>query len=370
MYDKNQIIDEIKRVAKYLKTTSLKKKDFIKNTMIPVSTINFYVSSWPDALKLAGLEGGKSVEDVNDRDLLKDLLRIEDEFGETPTYALIEKNGKYSKEDYERKWRNLDDAFKMAVSKYKEKAVSSPDQTILMSEGSIDLQAPDKTITVKDNKHTNKKKELDMEATLVSVNKEDIELEETGSSGEFSDNFSSDNILTLDEIKNKEKKNKSEEEEEPSFDYVSPGDSGIENLVAMNVRAKKKKKVIPETIKPAADKVDKKKGDVLNFRGIKYSPVDTRGVIYIFGLVSEELSYIVESFGEDKLCFAGKRNLSLENEKWEAVNIGFTLNSSDLKGSGRLTKNCQLLVCWKHEWEECPVEVLELSSVLPGLENY
>jgi len=366
MYDKNQIIDEIKRVAKYLKTTGLKKKDFIKNTMIPVSTINFYISSWPDALKEAGLEGGKVIEEVTDRDLLKDLLRIEDEFGETPTYALIEKNGKYSKEDYERKWRNLDDAFKMAVSKYKKKSVSSPDQTILMGEGSINLQAPDKTIAVKDSELVNIKKKLDMEETLVSVKREDIELEETGSSGEFSDNFSSDNILTLDEIRNKEKKNKSEEED-PSFDYVSDGDNGIENLMDIDVRKKKKKKIIPETIKPVADKNE---GNVLNFRGIKYAPVDTRGVIYIFGLLSEELSYIVESFGEDKLCFSGKRNLSLEKEKWESVNIGFTLNSSDLKGSGRLTKKCQLLVCWKHEWKECPVEVLELSSVLPGLENY
>ncbi len=368
MYDKNQIIEEIKRVAKYLKTNSLKKKDFIKNTMIPVSTINFYISSWPDALEEAGLDEGRGTEEVNDGDLLKDLLRIEDEFGETPTYALIEKNGKYSKEDYERKWRNLEDAFKIATSKYKKKSDSSPDKTILMNEGDVDIQAPYKTIAATSEKGTDVGKGLDLEETLVSVKKEDLELEES-SSGEFSDNFGSDNILTLDEIKNKGKKG-GEEEEEPSFDYVSEDDGGIENLMKMDVSKKKKKKIIPETIKPVGNEGNKNKGEELDFRGIKYAPVDTRGVIYIFGLVSEELSYIIESFGDDKRCFGGKRNLSLENEKWEAVSIGFALNSSDLKSSGRISKNCQLLVCWKHEWKDCPVEVLELSTVLPDLENY
>ena len=114
---------------------------------------------------------------------------------------------------------------------------------------------------------------------------------------------------------------------------------------------------------------DLSKGEPLNFRGIKYAPIDTRGVIYLFGLVSEELNFIVESFGKDKFCFSGRRNLSLEEEKWEKVNIGFALDSIDLENSGHLTKNCELLICWRNSWKECPAEVLELSTTLPHLEN-
>ncbi len=369
MYDKNQIIDEIKRVAVHLKTTSLKKKDFINNTMIPVSTINFYISSWPEALKEAGLEEVIETDEVKDRDLLKDLLRIESKFGEPPTYALIEKNGKFSKEDYEKRWRTLDDAFKLASSKYKRKSVLTSDKTILMNDGSPDIQTSDKTMKAGDKKDLSPGKELDLEETLVSVNKENIKFEESGS-GEFSDNFGKDNILTIEKIHNKEKEKKGEDEPEPSFDYVTDGDSGIDNLMAIDVRKKMKKKIIPETIKPAVENRTQDKAEKINFRGIEYAPVDTRGVIFIFGLVSEELSYIIESFGTDSFCFSGKRNLSLKNERWESVNIGFALNSRDLKNSGRITKKCELLICWKHEWKECPIEVLELSSVLPGLENY
>jgi len=135
-------------------------------------------------------------------------------------------------------------------------------------------------------------------------------------------------------------------------------------------RKKKKKKIIPETIKPAITKTEKARGKSLDFRGLKFAPIDTWGVIFVFGLVCEELNFIVESFGEDKYCFSGKRNLSSETEKWEAVNLGFALNSLDMKKSDRVTKSCELLVCWENGWEDCPVEVLELSTTLKRLDNY
>ncbi len=369
MYDKNQIIEEIKRVASNLKTTRLKKKDFIKNTMIPVSTINFYISSWPDAVKEAGLEDGFFVEEVKDKDLLKDLLRIEEEFGETPTYALIEKNGKFSKEDYEERWRTLSDALNLAKSKYEQKSTPSPDKTIVMDEGPIEIVSPDKTIMVTKKKDSKKKSKINFEETLISIKKDEMGLEKS-ESGEFSDNFGNDNILTIDEIENKDKGRKSKEKSEPRFDYTPDDSGGIENLMAMDVQKKKKKKIIPETIKPAVVKSEKGKGEPLNFRGIKFAPVDTRGVIFVFGLVCEELNFIVESFGLDRYCFSGKRNQSSEEEKWESVKIGFALNSLDLQKNERLTKSCELLVCWENGWKDCPVEVLELSTTLMRLENY
>lgn len=368
MYDKKQIVEEIRRVAGHLKTKSLKKKDFIKNTMIPISTINFYISSWLDALREAGLEEGVVVEQVKDRDLLKDLLRIEEEFGETPTYALIERSGKFSKEDYKNRWRNLDDAFKLAKSKYDKNPTQIPDKTVIMGKGIIDTQSADKTMIPSKKKDNNRRTGINMEETLVSVKKEDMVLEESGS-GEFTDDFGSDNILTIDEMNNKAKIRKKGDESEPSFDYL-PDDGGIENLIAINVQKRRKKKIIPETIKPSGSKPEKGQGKPLDFRGIKFAPIDTRGVIFLFGMVSEELNFVVESFGLDKFCFSGKRNRSSKEEKWEKVNIGFALNSLDLEKSGRITKNCELLVCWKHGWEDCPAEVLELSSTLTLLENY
>ncbi len=375
MYNKRQIIEEIRRVAELLGTKSLKKKDFLKNTMIPLSTINFYISSWNEVLSEAGLEDGQAKSNIKTKDLLNDLLRIKSESGGTPTFALVEKIGKYSKEDYQKKWRNLDDAYRLAEKKYGNKSSAASDKTIIMSGNTDEIVSPDKTIMATAHDSENKDFSVDMEDTFISIKKEDIDLEETTdpNSGEFSDNFSSDNILTIEKMENKgKKKEKNEKDEimsEPSFDYLS-GDSGIENLNAIDISKPKKKKIIPKTIKPVNDKKDNGKGEELNFRGIKRSPVDTRGVIYIFGLVSEELNFIIETFGSGRSGFFGKRNLSIEEEKWEKVKIGFALNSYDLKDSRKLTNSWDLLVCWKHDWEDCSLEVLELSSTLKILENY
>jgi hypothetical protein len=27
-------------------------------------------------------------------------------------------------------------------------------------------------------------------------------------------------------------------------------------------------------------------------------------------------------------------------------------------------RDCDLIVCWKHNWEDCPLEVLELSKLM------
>ncbi len=371
MYDKKQIISEIKRIAKSLKTQSLKKKDFLKNTMIPVSTINFYLSSWEEALKEAGLKADSSTGNkIESSELLMDLIEIEKDHGERPTYALIEKYGKYSKEDYLKKWRNLDEAFKLAKLKYGDSGQFTGDKTIVATEFE-GLNSPDSTIVASKDKNSGEKRAgVDMEETLVSIKKEDINL--TGKAGndleESSDVFGKNNILTIDQMTKEEELKPDQAEDEPSFNY-NEDDGGIENLDSIGLSKPKKKKIVPVTIKPKKKKSDKQKGESIDFRGIKFAPVDTRGVIFIFGLISEELNFIIESFGADRFCFSGKRNTSSDGEKWEYVNIGFALDSLDLKSGGRMTKNCNFLVCWNHGWEDCPIEVLELRSTLDLLRN-
>jgi hypothetical protein len=31
---------------------------------------------------------------------------------------------------------------------------------------------------------------------------------------------------------------------------------------------------------------------------------------------------------------------------------------------GHRVEGCDMIVCWKHNWPECPLEVLELSKVM------
>lgn len=351
MYDtKEQILTEIRRIAKTLKVKNLKKSDFLKKTMIPVNTIDFYISSWSDALAEAGLEDDSSVKisSVTDKELLTDLLRLEKEFGEIPTFSRIEGDGKFSKKDYQLKWRSIEDAIKIARKKYSKNEIETPDKTIMMKPVKKEQEKPDSAL-------------IDLEETMVSRNREDLGIEDAKKKDKFSESeLDFTNVLGTSN-------NKEHEDVEPEFIY-STDDAGIEDILSMDIQKPKKKKIIPETIKPKVKKKEKKKQETINFRGIKTAPVDVEGVIFIFGMICEELSFIIEAFNTEMPCFEGKRRLDGSGKKIQDVKIGVYHKSYDLKTKSGSVTDCDIIVCWEHDWNDCPVEVLELKAVLKKLD--
>jgi hypothetical protein len=121
MYTKEQIIKEINRIATKLNVNSLSQQDFMKNSMIPMTTVNYYLGAWSQALSEAGLDGKPSGQDPNKDKLLLELIRIYKETGEAPTAALIKKKSKFSLQLYQQNWKSLDDAFRIAIKKYSKK---------------------------------------------------------------------------------------------------------------------------------------------------------------------------------------------------------------------------------------------------------
>jgi hypothetical protein len=129
-------------------------------------------------------------------------------------------------------------------------------------------------------------------------------------------------------------------------------------------------KLIPQTIKP---KIAKKKprflGESVQFRGLKFAPVNEKGVAYLFGMVSLELGFVVEALRTEPPDCEGKRCLDTAANQWEPVKIDFLFKSSDFKAGGHNESETDIIVCWSHDWEDCPVEVLELKSVIRLFED-
>ena len=107
MYSKEMILEEIRRVAKDLGVNALKQKDFEENSTIPLSTVKYYLGTWKGAIKDAGLSVSGSLDVVKREDLLKELMRLYNESGETPTPALIREKCKFDIQLYENKWKSL-----------------------------------------------------------------------------------------------------------------------------------------------------------------------------------------------------------------------------------------------------------------------
>ena len=106
----------------------------------------------------------------------------------------------------------------------------------------------------------------------------------------------------------------------------------------------------------------------ISFRGLRHAPVNEQGVVYLFGMVAQELGLMVESVQaafpdcEAKRCVDSRRN------HWQRIRIEFEYLSSNYQTHGHDVQGCDLIVCWEHDWAECPIEVIELRSVIDKLE--
>lgn len=110
-------------------------------------------------------------------------------------------------------------------------------------------------------------------------------------------------------------------------------------------------------------------GKLINFRGLVYAPVNENGVIFLFGKMAADLNMYVETIRPGYPDCVAKRYIG--KGKWEELRIEFEFRSSDFKRHGHHPADCDTIVCWAHDWSECPkhIEVLELQSILPELEN-
>jgi len=275
MYTKQQIIDDIQRIASTLGTQSLKQKDFQKRSKISLSTVRERFGSWNAAVEKAGLIVRDSrahlkmlhkKQTISDRELLEDLIRLYNEHGREPTYALVSAKGRYSIKPYKKRWGNLQNAFFLAKKQLPE---------------AISQELPD----------------------------------------------SQNSRSTVPEIK-----------------------------------------TLPTTIKPKARKTKRTiYGEPIDFRGLRFAPVNEQGVVYLFGMISHELGYLIESVKTAYPDCEGKRCFDKEKNQWEHVRIEFEYSSSNFKEHGHNEEGCDLIVCWIDDWPECPIEILELRSVIKYL---
>lgn len=107
-------------------------------------------------------------------------------------------------------------------------------------------------------------------------------------------------------------------------------------------------------------------GDLINFRGLVYSPINENGVIFIFGKVIEDLNMYIEEIKPGFPDCIGRR---FTGKGWERVSIEFEYRSSHFKDHGHNPNECDMIVCWEHDWPDCPLEAVELREVIKGLPN-
>jgi hypothetical protein len=129
--------------------------------------------------------------------------------------------------------------------------------------------------------------------------------------------------------------------------------------------------MVPKTHKPKQPSSRNKVqfGEPIDFRGLRFAPINEQGVVYLFGMISRELGFLIESVRTDYPDREGKRCVDKKGQRWEHVLIEFEYKSSNFQEHGHSTEDCDLIVCWIHDWLDCPIEVLELRSQIQYLPN-
>jgi hypothetical protein len=110
-------------------------------------------------------------------------------------------------------------------------------------------------------------------------------------------------------------------------------------------------------------------GAPISFRGLRHAPINEQGVVYLFGMVSSELGLIVEAIQSAYPDCEAKRCVDTRQNRWQRVRIEFEFLSSNFREHGHDPAGCDMIVCWEHDWPDCPLEVIELRTVIDQLEG-
>jgi len=84
-------------------------------------------------------------------------------------------------------------------------------------------------------------------------------------------------------------------------------------------------------------------------------------------MVAKELGYMVEAVQAGFPDCEAKRQI--DAGKWQRVRIEFEFESRNFRDHGHSEDGCDIIVCWRHNWPNCPshLEILELASVIKSL---
>jgi hypothetical protein len=105
-------------------------------------------------------------------------------------------------------------------------------------------------------------------------------------------------------------------------------------------------------------------GRPLGMEELLHEPVNEGGVMFAFGAVARRLGFAVRQIRREFPDCEAVREIA--RGQWQPVWIEFEFESRNFLLHGHDPKKCDVIVCWVHNWPECPkhIEVIELSKVI------
>jgi hypothetical protein len=105
-------------------------------------------------------------------------------------------------------------------------------------------------------------------------------------------------------------------------------------------------------------------GAPMQLPAMAYEPVNEMGVMVLFSMLAQQLGFVIESVQSSFPDCEAK--IEVEPGRWQHFRIEFEYESRGFKLHGHDPSQCDLIVCWRHNWKGCPpnLQVLELSKLV------
>jgi Homing endonuclease associated repeat len=105
-------------------------------------------------------------------------------------------------------------------------------------------------------------------------------------------------------------------------------------------------------------------GQPLPHSPFSHAPTNEAGVLVLFGAMARELGLVIHRVqSEFPDCEAMRR---VGPNRWQRVRIEFEYESHSFLTHMHPAEECDLIVCWTHNWPDCPLEVLALEGLVKG----
>ena len=103
-------------------------------------------------------------------------------------------------------------------------------------------------------------------------------------------------------------------------------------------------------------------GEPLLHEVMCHAPTDENGVLFLFGALAKELGFKVLRI--QTACPDCEALVEVSPGRWQRIRIEFEYESRNFLAHSHSLDKCDMIVCWSHNWQNCPVPVLELKSVV------
>lgn len=106
-------------------------------------------------------------------------------------------------------------------------------------------------------------------------------------------------------------------------------------------------------------------GPPLDIYGLRHAPANECGVIFLFGAIARRLDFLIESFQTTAFPDCIAKHMTAPGI-WQTVRIEFEYESRNFHIHRHDPAQCDIIVCWEHNWKECPesMEVIALKDIL------